>query len=110
MLHRPPLPISARLALWYGLTMLLLLSGFAVFCYTGFHIALHRDFDRHLTHEQRELLPFVTVGPEGPRFEGLERLTSVAYSTNGVYGTYVRLGVLVATEQIWAERAAKLPR
>lgn len=91
MLHRPPLPISARLALWYGLTMLLLLSGFAVFCYTGFHIALHRDFDRHLTHEQRELLPFVTVGPEGPRFEGLERLTSVAYSTNGVYGTYVRL-------------------
>ena len=62
-----------------------------MFCYTGFHLALHRDFDRHLTHEQRELLPFVTAGPDGPAFEGLSRLTSVAYQTDGVYGTYVRL-------------------
>lgn len=88
---RRPLPISLRLTLWYGLTLLLLLSGFAVFCYTGFHLALHRDFDRHLTHEQRELLPFVTVDESGPRFEGLDELTSVAYRSEGVYGTYVRL-------------------
>ena len=90
-MRRFPLPISVRLALFYGLTLLLLLSGFAVFCYTGFHLALHRDFDRHLTHEQRELLPFVTAGPDGPAFEGLSELTSVAYQTDGVYGTYVRL-------------------
>ena len=45
------LPISARLALWYALTLLLLLSAFAVFCYIGFHAAAHRSFDRHLVHE-----------------------------------------------------------
>ena len=90
-MRRFPLPISVRLALFYGLTLLLLLSGFAVFCYTGFHLALHRDFDRHLTHEQRELLPFVTVSSEGPSFDGLGGLTSVAYQTGGIYGTYVRL-------------------
>ena len=89
-MRRIALPISVRLALFYGLTLLLLLSAFAVFCYTGFHLALHRDFDRHLTHEQRELLPFVAVNGE-PQFEGLDRLTSVAYQTDGIYGTYVRL-------------------
>lgn len=88
---RRPLPISLRLTLWYGLTLLLLLSGFAVFCYIGFHVTLHRNFDRHLTHEQRELLPFITVDEAGPRFEGLDELTSVAYRSEGVYGTYVRL-------------------
>ncbi len=88
---RLPLPISLRLTLWYGLTLLLLLSAFAVFCYSGFHVALHRDFDRHLTHEQRELLPFVTADGDGPRFEELDELTSVAYRSEGVYGTYVRL-------------------
>ena len=90
-MRRPPLPISLRLALWYGLTLFLLLSAFAVFCYTSFHLALHRDFDRHLTHEQRELLPFVMADADGPRFEGLDELTSVAYRSEGVYGTYVRL-------------------
>lgn len=95
-MRRLPLPISIRLALFYGLTLLLLLSGFAVFCYTSFHLALHRDFDRHLTHEQRELLPYVTTDAGttdagGPQFEGLEALTSVAYRTDGIYGTYVRL-------------------
>ncbi|MEP0546349.1 MAG: ATP-binding protein [Rhodothermales bacterium] len=88
---RRPLPISLRLTLWYSLTLFLLLSAFAAFCYTGFHVALHRDFDRHLTHEQRELLPFVAVDAAGPHFEGLDELTSVAYQSEGVYGTYVRL-------------------
>lgn len=91
MLSRLTLPISVRLALWYGLTLLLLLSAFAVFTYTDFHLALHRDFDRHLTHEQRELEPFIQLSASGPAFEGLEGLTSAAYQTSGVYGTYVRL-------------------
>lgn len=89
MLRRAP--ISIRLALWYGLTLLLLLSAFAVFCYAGFHVALHRSFDRHLTHEQRQLLPYIAVDAGGPAFERLETLKSVAYQTEGVYGTYVRL-------------------
>jgi signal transduction histidine kinase len=88
---RLPLPISVRLALFYGLTLLLLLGAFAVFCYAGFHLALHRNFDRHLTHEQRELLPYAVTDEGVLRFEGLEALTSVAYQTDGVYGTYVRL-------------------
>lgn len=89
MLRRAP--ISVRLALWYGFTLFLLLSAFAGYCYTGFHLTLHRDYDRHLTHEERELRPFVTATPAGPAFAGLETLTSVAYQTDGVYGTYVRL-------------------
>ncbi len=85
------LPISVRLALWYGLTLMLLLSAFSVFCYAGFHLAVHRDYERHLTHEQRELIPFITVGTDGPAFRDLNELSSVSYKTEGVYGTYIRL-------------------
>ena len=85
------LSISMRLTLWYGLTLLILLSLFAVFCYTNFHVSLHRDFDRHLTHEKRELLPFVQLGEAQLAFASLNDLRSVAYQTDGIYGTYVRL-------------------
>ncbi len=85
------LPISARLTLWYGLTLLILLSLFAVFCYTNFHLSLHRDFDRHLTHEKRELMPFVRLEGARPTFATLDEVRSVAYRTDGIYGTYVRL-------------------
>ena len=85
------LPISIRLTLWYGLTLLVLLSLFAVFCYTNFHLSLHRDFDRHLTHERRELMPFVEVLGGRPVLSSLDDLRSVAYQTDGIYGTYVRL-------------------
>lgn len=83
--------ISTRLTLWYGLTLLILMSLFAIFCYTNFHISLHRDFDRHLTHEQRELMQFVRMGETQPAFASLDDLRSVAYQTDGIYGTYVRL-------------------
>ena len=88
--HRP-LSISVRLALWFGLALLLLLSAFGAVVYGSFHALLHRDFDRHLQHEEHELMPYVEVGPDGPTFESLEGLRSVAYSTDGVFGTYVRL-------------------
>ena len=88
---RRGLPISVRLTLWFGLALLLLLSAFAAFCYVGFHILLHRDFDRHLQHEERALRPYVVLGPDGPTFAPLDELRSVPYRTDGVYGTYVRL-------------------
>jgi signal transduction histidine kinase len=88
---RRPLSISVRLALWFGLALLLLLSAFGAVVYGSFHALLHRDFDRHLQHEEHELLPYVVLGTDGPAFAGLGALRSVAYSTDGVFGTYVRL-------------------
>ncbi|MEX0599920.1 MAG: histidine kinase dimerization/phospho-acceptor domain-containing protein, partial [Rhodothermales bacterium] len=85
------LRISTRLTLWYGLTLLILLSLFALFSYLYFHTSLHRDFDRHLAHEKRQLMPFVRTTGDVPTFAGLSELRSVAYQTDGVYGTYVRL-------------------
>jgi heavy metal sensor kinase len=85
------LSISTRLAAWYGLTLLVLLGLFAAFSYASFHRGLHRDFDRHLNHERRELEPFLRVADGRPAFEGLEEVRSVAFQTDGVYGTYVRL-------------------
>lgn len=83
--------ISVRLTLWYGLTLLLLLSGFSAFTYVFFQRGLVRDFDRHLLHERMQLLPFVELAEEGPGFRGLDELRSVAYQTDGPFGTYVRL-------------------
>lgn len=85
------LPISARLALWYALTLLLLLSGFAVFCYVGFHAAAHRSFDRHLDHEWGVIEPLLTVGPEGIDAGALEETEAVATRLDGPSGTYVRV-------------------
>ncbi|MFT5142623.1 MAG: signal transduction histidine kinase [Rhodothermales bacterium] len=84
--------ISSRLAIGYGTTMLLLLSVFAGISYTYLHTGRHRDFDQHLNHEHRILMPLVAFDETGnPVFEHLEGLRSVAYQTDGVYGTYVRL-------------------
>ena len=85
------LPISARLALWYALTLLLLLSAFAVFCYVGFHAAAHRSFDRHLDHEWGVIEPLLTVGPGGVDAGALEETEAVATRLDGPSGTYVRV-------------------
>jgi len=68
-----------------------LLGTFSVITYINFHLSRHRDFDQHLTHEQRVLMPFIRFNDEGPVFEQLDELRSVAYRTDGIYGTYVRL-------------------
>ena len=83
--------ISVRLALWYGVTLLLLLSAFSVFTYFFFQQGQVRDFDQHLLHERMQLLPFVEVSEQGPRFRGLDHLRSMAYQTSGTFGTFVRL-------------------
>ena len=88
---RPRFAISTRLTLWYGLTLLVLLSVFAAFSYGRFRAGLRADFDRHLSHERHQLLPFVRLDGAAPAFAALDELRSVAYQTDGVYGTYVRL-------------------
>ena len=84
------LPISARLALWYALTLLLLLSAFAVFCYVGFHAAAHRSFDRHLDHEMGVVTPLLSVGPSGADAAALET-GPAAVRMDGPDGTFVRV-------------------
>lgn len=49
------LSISTRLALWYGLSLTLLLGLVVAFLYTGFHLTLHRDFDADLAREAERL-------------------------------------------------------
>ncbi len=71
--------------------MLAFLTIFGVLCYAMYHQSLRRDFDRHLRHEQRELLPYVVLHDDEPRLASLENLRSVAFNTDGIYGTYVRL-------------------
>jgi signal transduction histidine kinase len=50
------LSISTRLALWYGLSLTLLLGLVVAFLYTGFHLTLHRDFDADLAREAERLV------------------------------------------------------
>ena len=85
------LPISARLSLWYALTLLLLLSGFAVFCYLGFHAAAHRSFDRHLDHELEAVGPLLRVRGDRIDASALDRAASVATRLEGPNGTFVRV-------------------
>lgn len=87
----PPLPISARLALWYALTLLLLLSAFAVFCYVGFHAAAHRSFDRHLDHELEAVVPLLAVGEGGVDADALASTAAVATRLDGPNATFVRV-------------------
>ncbi|MDT7856426.1 ATP-binding protein [Rubrivirga sp. S365] len=85
------LPISARLALWYALTLFLLLSAFAVFCYVGFHAAAHRSFDRHLDHELEAVVPLLRVGADGVDASALGGAAPVATRLGGPSATFVRV-------------------
>ena len=71
--------------------MLILLSLLAVFSYTNFLVGRHDVFDQHLSHEIRELTPFLHLEGEYPEFVSLDQLRSVAFGTHGLHSTYVRL-------------------
>ena len=85
------LSISTRLALWYGLSLLLLLSLFVAFLYTSFHLSLHQDFEAQLRHDEARLREAVRVEAGRPVLRANEALRFVAYQTDGAAGTYVRL-------------------
>lgn len=58
------LAISTRLAIWYGLSLTLLLGLVVAFLYTGFHLTLHRDFDDDLDRESARVAEAVTGAPD----------------------------------------------
>jgi len=91
MARPPSFPISVRLSLWYALALLLLLSAFAVFCYAGYHAAVHRSFDRHLEHEFDAIAPLVEVRDGQLDGRALDASAAVATRQQGANGTYVRL-------------------
>ena len=84
------LSISKKLALWYGLSLFLMLSLFGYFLYETFHQSIHHNYDRHLLFEAEQLLPYIQA-------EDSLSIDLTEYSRNealrgGVeYGTYVRL-------------------
>jgi signal transduction histidine kinase len=86
--------ISLRLAAWFTLVIAIFLTGFAALTYVNFHLSLHRDFDQHLAHELRVLRPEIENGDQGPYFPNFEGLQAVAYQSDGIYGTFVRLSDL----------------
>jgi signal transduction histidine kinase len=94
----PDWSVSTRLTLWYGLTLLVLLGLFAVFCYTSFHAGLHRDFDRYLQFKRQELLDSSSAnGSSANSAEAVRSrfnpsaLDAGTYQARGIDGTYVRL-------------------
>lgn len=85
------LSISTRLALWFGLSFLLLLSVFVVFLYAGFHIGLHRDFEEQLERDRARALDLVRLEGNSATFQSDGPLTTGSYDVEGTGGTYVRL-------------------
>lgn len=85
------LSISTRLALWFGLSFLLLLSVFVIFLYVGFHVSLHRDFQDQLENDLVRTLDLVTVEGSAASLRPADVLVSGPYDVEGTAGTYVRL-------------------
>ncbi len=85
------LSISTKLAMWYGLSLLLMLSLFGYFLYETFHQSIHHNYDRHLRFEAEQLLPFINYQNDSLRInlEGYGR--NEALKGGIQYGTYVRL-------------------
>jgi two-component system heavy metal sensor histidine kinase CusS len=84
------LSISKKLALWYGLSLFLMLSGFGYILYSTFHQSIHHNYDRHLRFEAEQLLPFIhTQDSLTIDLTGYSR--NEALSGGVEYGTYVRM-------------------
>ncbi len=96
LLSKLRLSLSARLALWYGLSMLILLSLFVAYLYTSFHVSLHRDFADRLRRTERRLMPAVQAGAGASDFgrsimpEFAEAPGPALYA-GGTEATFVRL-------------------
>lgn len=85
------LSISTRLALWFGLSFLLLLSVFVIFLYAGFHVGLHRDFQRQLQSDLARAINLVRMTGDAATLRVDGPLTAGSYDVSGTGGTYVRL-------------------
>jgi signal transduction histidine kinase len=85
------LPISVRLTLWYGLSLLLLLSAFGTFLYVGFHVGLHNELEEEMDRAADQLMPAIQTQQQ-LTVPALSLSTeSVGYLTDGAGATFVRL-------------------
>ena len=85
------MPVSARLAAWYGLSMFIMLSIFAFFLYESFHQALHHDYDRHLQFETEQLRPHIVYKNDSLSINLNDYGRTEALISKGTEGTFVRL-------------------
>ena len=81
--------ISTRLALWFGLNSMIVLSLVVVFLYTSLHLSLHQDLEERLQHEHQELS--LTTDNGSFLVTDASRIRIAAYRIDSIYGTYVRL-------------------
>lgn len=93
------LPISVRLTLWYGLSMVLLLGLFLVLMVTSFHWSQHVLLHQRLFQVQSELVPQVQFVDSVPQLEPPLSARGEAFRQAGNFGMYVRL--LSPTGSIW---------
>lgn len=84
-------PVSVRLAIWYGLSLFIMLSIFAFFLYESFHQALHHDYDRHLQFETEQLLPYIKFKDDSLKINLTDYGRNEALISKGTEGTFVRL-------------------
>lgn len=85
------LSISKKVALWYGLSLFIMLSLFGFFLYETFHNSLHNIYDRHLKFEAEHILPFIDIESDTIAIN-LTDYRIYDKSDEGMqYKTYVRL-------------------
>src|SRR5699024_5927970 len=82
------LSISKKLALWYGISLFIMLSGFGYFLYETFHQSIHHNYDRHLRFEAEQLLPFIQTR-DTLSINLREYSRNEALKSGVEYGTYV---------------------
>lgn len=85
------LSVSTRLALWYGLSLLVLLGLFVVFLYTSIHWGLHADFEAQLRRDESYVVDAIQERSGVPALDEERVLTNVAIRTKGPSGAFVRL-------------------
>lgn len=82
------LSISTRLTLWFGTSLLVLLSLFVAVFYTSVHLGLHQDLEARL-HEEAEAVQAHFRAHSGASLTGSSSPSAHAFQTTP--GTYVRL-------------------
>lgn len=85
------LSISKKLALWYGLSLFIMLSVFGYFLYETFHQSIHHNYDRHLRFEAEQLLSHISTINDTLTINLSEYSRNEALESGVEYGTYVRL-------------------
>ncbi len=85
------LPISMRLTLWYGLSMLVLLALFSALLVTSLHWNHHIVLHQRLFKAQSDLVHHVVVEEGGLKLTPALASLGGPYRSEGVFGTYARL-------------------